>query len=391
MSFNWPNLEFSGSEVDAFVLAYKELAESITTDYENHSVPLTDLHGPYRRSVNIKILLEKALMYSAFIIKQRAGNTGPGTDFDLENSPNIINIQLKELIENMGCTFTYPCMLLALQNYISKNPNFPLKQEDLESKNNPLWDLLEAMSKDDLINFSNKWGGLDDGAKTSFLGDLMKLYTATLGEIVPNEVLGGHTFAATLLSLYLGSNTGQVTATDLEQQNPGLVNKIKNDIQLVLNDGRGVTTLSDNPVDWGGDPGDTVVSINFHNSIGTLYSYSLGTAKVVVGQDGSPKIVRDDFDFKYGWETDRSGTGTKPGDFITDSMIVTGVNRLDNNGNPIQNVTIDEALSGSAQGAFNKWVRYPAAAAYGNGSYANYSDHPNPSGAGRPFGIYISF
>ena len=100
MTFNWPDIPFSGTEVDAFVAEYKALAQSIYDEWDddgdlrvydlsenNRELPVPRSKAPFRRRKTIKILLENGLLYAAFIVKQRAGNSGPGTDFDLGNSP----------------------------------------------------------------------------------------------------------------------------------------------------------------------------------------------------------------------------------------------------------------------------------------------------------------
>lgn len=108
MSFNWPDIPFTGAEVEAFVIAYKELAQEILDSYDtefSESNQIGYVKLPYMSKENIKIYLENALLYSAFIIKQRAGNSGPGTDFVLGNSP--LNTQLnpnqqEKLLKKMG-------------------------------------------------------------------------------------------------------------------------------------------------------------------------------------------------------------------------------------------------------------------------------------------------
>lgn len=408
MSFTWPNLEFTGSEVESFISAYKELAESIVDDYENFNDPNLQLSGPYQSPQNIETYLEKALTYSAFIVKQRAGNAGLGTDFNIGSSPNPINLDQEDLIANLGCVFTSECMTQAFRNYINRSPNFPIDSSTLS----PLtMDLLKFMSDGDSIKFSNKWGDLSIGSRKSFLGTLMQLYDAALGlqfELVgpaPNAVISGHMLAAAGLSKYLGGGGGQLTDGDMESKSPGIMSFIKGDIVSVLGNGGGVTNKPEkNPVDYGGNADDTVVEINFGASTKPILSYSLGTATVVLDPNGAPKLLVDDYDFQYGWEVDRSGTGTIPGDIVTDSMIVAGVNRTDSNGNPIPNMTIHDAIAGSTaapninspefgdyvRAVLNTWVRYPAAAAYGNGYHGTWSDHPNSDGSGKPFGIRLN-
>jgi len=405
MSFTWPNLEFTGSEVESFISAYKELAESIVDDYENFNDPSLQLVGPYQSPQNIKIYLEKALTYSAFIVKQRAGNAGLGTDFNIGSSPNPINLSQEDLIANLGCVFTSECMTQALRNYINKSPNFSIDSSTLS----PLtMDLLKFMADGDSIKFSNTWGDLSIGSRRGFLGTLIQLYNTVLGlqsELTGaggNILLSGHILAVAGLSKYLGGGGGQLTSGDLESNNPGIMSGIKGNIVSVLRDGRGVESTGKNPVDFGGNADDTVVLIDFDKSINKPLSYALGTATIVLDPNGSPKTIVDDYDFEYGWEVNRSGTGTVAGDIVTDSMIVPGVNRSDSAGNPRPNMTIHDAIAGSTQppsaagdfgeyarAVLNTWLRYPAAAAYGNGYHSTWSGHPNSEGSGKPFGIHL--
>ncbi len=116
MSFNWPTTGFTGTEVEAFETAYKELAEEILIAHEssidNIGVEQNHLKLPYRDVHNLKLFLEKGLLYASFIVKQRAGNSGPGTDFDLTSSP------VKPpgfAIEDVGCIFTNEAMKSCLE------------------------------------------------------------------------------------------------------------------------------------------------------------------------------------------------------------------------------------------------------------------------------------
>ena len=43
MSFTWPDIPFQGSEVTAFAVAYKELAEEILGDYYDDLGPFGDI------------------------------------------------------------------------------------------------------------------------------------------------------------------------------------------------------------------------------------------------------------------------------------------------------------------------------------------------------------
>lgn len=123
MTFNWPDIPFSGTEVDAFVVEYKALAEAILNDMDDdndvHPVAAFKLKTPYQSKQNLKIYLEYSLLYSAFIVKQRAGNSGPGTDFELGNSPVgpiFGEDQAQNFAERLGCTFTKESIECSFRN-----------------------------------------------------------------------------------------------------------------------------------------------------------------------------------------------------------------------------------------------------------------------------------
>ena len=106
MTFNWPDIPFSGTEVDAFVTEYKALAQAIYDDYYAGNIATDILKTPYQDTENIRVFLENGLLYAAFIIKQRAGNAGPGTDFVIGSSPNrkiLSDAERIRLIQSMGC------------------------------------------------------------------------------------------------------------------------------------------------------------------------------------------------------------------------------------------------------------------------------------------------
>ena len=121
MTFNWPDVPFSGTEVDAFVAEYKSFAQDVLDSYDSwgtntdgnaiagaYSPPgnVIGHHLPYHTKENLKVYLESALVYSAFVVKQRAGNLGPGTNFTLGNSPLNVELdepQTKRLNEKLNC------------------------------------------------------------------------------------------------------------------------------------------------------------------------------------------------------------------------------------------------------------------------------------------------
>ena len=73
----------------------------------------------------MEFLLQEAFLYASFIIKQRAGNTGPGTDFDLSSSPFKVEVprdQVGRFIKNLGCVFEKQDMIDAWRYNKDNNP-----------------------------------------------------------------------------------------------------------------------------------------------------------------------------------------------------------------------------------------------------------------------------
>ena len=108
MTFNWPDIPFQGTEVTAFANAYKELAVEILNDYYDDLGPFGDigeLEMPYVEKAVVKELLEQGILYASFIIQQRSGTSGPGTDFVLGNSPfDISDPNLESsVLRSLGC------------------------------------------------------------------------------------------------------------------------------------------------------------------------------------------------------------------------------------------------------------------------------------------------
>ena len=107
MTFNWPDIPFNGSEVSTFVDAYKDLGDAIIDQWDGKVDP-NELHAPFTNKDTVKELIQAGLVYASFIIQQRAGVAGPGTDFDLGNSPTPIPLDTNERIqfyEDLGCVW----------------------------------------------------------------------------------------------------------------------------------------------------------------------------------------------------------------------------------------------------------------------------------------------
>ena len=137
MTFNWPDIPFSGTEVDAFVVEYKALAQAIIDDYDNYDVNLNTVKLPFKHREDVKIFLEYGLTYAAFIVKQRAGNSGPGEDFELGNSPLgliLPPILKKRLWEDTGPNSNDNARKECFENNQNgKNPDGSTKDPDILS------------------------------------------------------------------------------------------------------------------------------------------------------------------------------------------------------------------------------------------------------------------
>ena len=119
MALTFPTTGFTGTEVEAFETAYKELAEAIYAHYYNeiesdhnqedieYYTQFNKLKTPYQWKENIKLFLEQGFLYASFIVKQRAGNNGNGTNFDLDSSPYYYPNRSSEakanILKAMGC------------------------------------------------------------------------------------------------------------------------------------------------------------------------------------------------------------------------------------------------------------------------------------------------
>jgi len=213
MSFNWPEIPFTGAEVEAFVDAYIELAESIIDDYTDNTstypVDFMLVKSPYRQKENIKLFLEYGLIYAAFIVKQRAGNSGPGTNFILGSSPynsSLTDEQKRKIIKRLGCTFKYSEMF---GSYVENGKNDP--DGSLPS----LKDVAELLDDDyTKENCDDFWGWLTHKSTTeeevpSCNAIILPIIAASIAKAV-NFLLG---LMFGLLARYL-QGTGGVVSND---------------------------------------------------------------------------------------------------------------------------------------------------------------------------------
>lgn len=298
MSFTWPDIPFQGTEVEEFATAYKELAEHILDDYFNGG-PLNFLNllePAYGLKDITRELLQEGLFYACFIIQQRSGTSGPGTDFVLGNSPIDINTISEsdnlapKILKLLGCRWgdfeeSY-LNNIKCNNLPDVEAPEPEPNRCCEQGPNPLE------------------------------GGLVNTMTAIM--------MAGNPYAGllrTMVNKYLGCETDVVTASDVDSND---LQKIKEDLQNLINKRDRYLR------DFGYAGGNAIQEKTHEYSSSQLASmgasrvfrvstygrkghYLLGYVTVTTDADGNVLCMRDDYDFEYGWRMDRSD-GSLPGD-----------------------------------------------------------------------------
>jgi hypothetical protein len=374
MSFTWPEITFTGAEVEAFVTAYKELAESIYDDYANLSAPTENLLFPYKNPNNIKEFLTSALLYSSFVVKQRAGNSGDGTDFDLSNSPlnlPLSNAEIEKIFSNLGCNYTLNSILCSWNKNKEKDPTLE-KYDDLVSE------FLDDVIYDptpDCETFEDKlskWNPYPNN--TDWWRRILDFANQTIGyspDGVGAAVRGAQRYA-------YGSG-GRFTENDL---NPGQLNNLRETAQNAVNN-KQKTDVTNQKTDeqkskLGASPTDKIYQINF---VGTTWTLFIGNATVITDSDNNVKYIKDDFDFEYGWVINRND-GSQPGNSFSDDMIEDG------SGWQSPTTTPCEAIGFGAgpTDPFGRFIRSMPAQMHGQGSKGSWSG----SSSGKPFTVDIN-
>ena len=367
MALTFPTTGFTGTEVEAFETAYKELAEEIYDAYEKLTVNTSVLKAPYKSKNNIKLFLEYGLLYAAFIVKQRAGNAGPGTNYDFSGSPKMIEVPPEDtdwLMERMGCIMEKEAIYAWLnENDVGDNPRNPCNigitttgssmtigpntcriLEDL------LDDIMNDGGEDGCNDFSQKWenpsgGGPDAPAEMWQAMDAIFEGLGWIADPIPAEtpIIGGGEYSKLRHQMhrrYMGGSGNTHTTNDMY---PGDANAIRKEIGTYMNNQYSkvteLTLTESERTAHGMQPGERIYIVEFEGALNPI----LGGARVITdgNETGNPGFpidaswsistsnilnVRDDYDFKYGWEIERDGTGTVMGDEFTDSMIREGIN-----------------------------------------------------------------
>jgi len=299
MSFIWPDIPFQGSEVTAFVTAYKELAEHILNDYYDDLGPFGDigeLEMPYVEKSVVKELLQEGILYASFIIQQRSGTSGPGTDFVLGNSPiDLSDTNLRpDVIRLLGCKWSE-----MKESYVN----------NIKCGNEP---------EDDWTEPDPDAEKCCDGGAT--LGERLKIAAWVAwagGPLIQNPFAN---IIADALTQYLSCDSTPITADNLSESQ---LNRLREIAQGEIDAGRGTNvtnTVSQETRDRIG--ATNIYQVSFYRKTYSAHLL-LGTAAVTTDANNNVLCIRDDFDFEYGIEADRSGGGyagdpitdTKPGDW----------------------------------------------------------------------------
>jgi len=412
MTFNWPDIPFSGTEVDAFVAEYKIVAEEL---YYNYPYDATELGTPFTNDLALKKYLEFGLVYAAFIVKQRAGNSGPGTDFILGNSPLGPTTAMdspekrRNIMKNLGCVATFGAMNNCWQENKEKDPTLDPYDElspENEPWKGPIQDLMDTFSNlgstggppdDPCDGFYAKYENVqteNSGLNQPLWSAILEVADSVLGFFSPNGYV-----SVQLLRRYLQGTGG--TFNENSSWGSAAPYKylhkvsIKEHINYWKNDSYAVSERNMSET-WrnafGLSATDKVYQVRFERNF--LLASAYGTATVVVSADpklGDFEVKRlvDDYDFIYGWEIIRSNTGIDvPGQPFNDLAITSGANRKSGPNTCDPNTTVCEAIDREGH---HYAIRLPVASAMGQGCWDNWTDHPNPNNSGKPFTININF
>ena len=362
MTFNWPTTGFTGSEVEAFETAYKELAEEIINTFTNLTQKydnVSKLYPPYQSVDLMKVLLEEGLIYSSFIIKQRANNSGGGTNFDFSASPFASTLSETEFalfLKNAGCIFTPEEMASAWHH---NNGSDSYWYDGSSPGSIDPYGLMGTVIQGGPNNGKPGLSVLIDGLMNGANGQYENLNWSEYWDIYVNNNPsgnGGMTFweefiidfwdkvisydkfddaIADALRQYLSNDNTAITENHpaIREYLPELKNRIQETLDYTENTGmnrqwpaghvmagplggwnnskRDLTdTLSAQELaNWGIDvnAGDKVWEVTFYSEHDLDMFF--GTARVTTNAAGQVTGVYDDFDFVYGNEIPRSHSG----------------------------------------------------------------------------------
>ena len=344
MTFNWPDIPFNGSEVSTFVDAYKDLGDAIIDQWDEKVDP-RELHAPFTNKDTVKELIQAGLVYASFIIQQRAGVAGPGTDFDLGNSPTPIPLDINERIqfyEDLGCVWDEDKMG---DSWEESNRRFP-NPEPLDPAGED--DLDRRYPNDDDNPNDNDPNGPDEPKRCPEIpcppgfvcvngicveeeceedpcSLTLKEQALFAGYAVVSAFgsLGG--MKAGLLKRYLTCNSSIFTESNITS---GLKNQMQIELTKIINRkvryssiaGQSTIPLTDVTSQVpsnlksaiGYQTGDKIWKTETYTpNLGS--TYALGGVYVIAdGTTNEAKRVLDDFDFAYGYEANSQWAPTNP-------------------------------------------------------------------------------
>tara|TARA_B100000035_G_scaffold272377_1_gene247679 strand:+ start:22 stop:1092 length:1071 start_codon:yes stop_codon:yes gene_type:complete len=292
MTFNWPDIPFQGTEVTAFANAYKELAVEILNDYYDDLGPFGDigeLEVPYVEKAVVKDLLEEGILYASFIIQQRSGTSGPGTDFVLGNSPYDISDPdlTPSVLRLLGCKWD------------QQEASF---QNNIKCGNQPDDDWTDDDPDQDKC--------CDGGTTLSEHAAIAAWIAWAGGPLIQNPFAN---IIGDAMSQYLSCDSTPITANNLSQSQ---LDRLKEIAQGEINAGRATEVTNTVSQSTRTRIGATkIFQVSFYRKTYSAHLL-LGEAAVTTDANNNVLCIRDDFDFIYGVEADRSD-GSYPGDPVT--------------------------------------------------------------------------
>jgi len=442
MSFNWPDIPFSGTEVDAFVVEYKALAQAIYDEYENYNVNLNKVKLPFRHGEDVRIFLEHGLEYAAFIVKQRSGNSGPGGNFDLSGSP-LTKTNLPPTPPNTGPSADPGAMEECFQNNMNGNtsPGSPNEDPDNGTPNPnqpPPVDETGDNSQNNPPPGENPpppcppfFAGYQE-TEAAQTGDCLAIVLSTFFSGFANIFTGGRityliklTFK--LVERYIKAIGGTYTLSNLHTEiNSSAGVWMREDIISALNKQKyplAADLSATDKANYGMDPNgnayvlDGSIAPGFKNSLGSFTVITDGTEDTLTFPPGTPgalegrtvlletgltsisqiKQVRDDYGFNdYGFTNTRSyGNGDMPGDPIPDDQVRSGTEFPDDNTSPCEAASYTDQRGNSGDPKWNyfdpaAYIRYIIAANHGIGKVEPGLYVPAEC-RGRPFAIHFDW
>ena len=447
MSFNWPNIPFTGAEVEAFIDAYKQLAEEILNDYDNYIIDPVELKSPYRYKENTKLFLEYGLLYASFIVKQRAGNSGPGTSFILGNTPystSLTSGQKKKITESMGCIWDSEQMKESYKENTKNDPDGDLPGcEDIVVQTQMAVSITPCDIIDDLVGDGEKppcedfWSDLRDAFRTaqerlglspdpeeqpSCLGrDLSSLVSLIAKSDMGIAIMYG------LMVEYLSGSGGVVDNNRLNSvaklgaanylldrtvelmQRPKGSHEFSGYTVQLTNQSSSVYGVSGGRV-WIVSSAQDIRYPSLKNILGNYTvitngteSYSIdntvpsgqwdtptGKAYLTSINSSSIKQIRDDYDFDdYGWKLVRSYQGNDlPGESFSNDQIESGFLYTNSTTAPCEAVTQGGGIGKDLYSGTARWI---IANTHGTGRKEQGGYNPNIPCQGKPFAIKLSF